>query len=68
MIENYRLDRSAFQIQSFKQASQQRAYWLSKTPEERMAAAWYLICVAYNLDYQSENKLDRTVFHIKKRQ
>ena len=38
-MENYRLDRSAFSIQTYKQASNQRQYWLSCSPHERLAAA-----------------------------
>jgi uncharacterized protein (UPF0262 family) len=67
MANPYRLDRSAFQIQSFEQASNQHTYWLSKTPAERISAAWYLICVAYDLDYESEHSLDRTFFQMRKR-
>jgi hypothetical protein len=62
-----RLDRTAFSMQSFEQATNRRAYWLSKTPQERLAAAWYLICCAYNLDYQAENQIDRTCFEMRKR-
>ncbi len=65
-MEEYRLDRSAFSVQTFSQATHQREYWLSKTPQERISAAWYLICVAYNLDYKAENKLDRTYFRMRK--
>ncbi len=66
-MEEYRLDRTAFKIQTFEEASNQREYWLSKTPKERLEAAWYLICAAYNLDYRAENRLDRTYFQIRKR-
>ncbi len=66
-MKQYRLDRSAFSIQTFTQATQQRAYWLSKTPQERISAAWYLICAAYNLDYKVQTKLDRNCFQMKKR-
>jgi hypothetical protein len=62
-----RLDRTTFSMQSFEQATKQRAYWLSKTPKERLAAAWYLICCAYNLDYQAENQIDKTYFEMRKR-
>jgi uncharacterized protein (UPF0262 family) len=66
-MKNFRLDRSAFKIQSHKDADTQQAYWLSKTPEERIAAAWYLICAAYDLDYGRQHRLDRNAFRIKKR-
>jgi uncharacterized protein (UPF0262 family) len=65
-MENYRLDRSAFSIQTYKQAANQRHYWLSRSPHQRLTAAWYLICSAYNLNPNIEHRLDRTVFSIRK--
>lgn len=66
-LKMYRLDRTAFSIESFKTATDQRAYWLSKTPAERLAAAWYLICAAWNLDVRTPQRMDRTVFSMRKR-
>jgi hypothetical protein len=40
---------------------------MQKTPGERLAAAWYLICAAYNLDIQNPPQIDRSAFVIKKR-
>ncbi|HHH49393.1 MAG TPA: hypothetical protein ENK52_00255 [Saprospiraceae bacterium] len=62
----YKLDRTAFKIQSFQQADNNRSYWLSKTPLERLAAAWYLSCSAYNVN-QEQIKMDRTAFKMRKR-
>ena len=61
----YRLDRTAFKVQSFQEADQNKTYWLSKLPIERLAAAWYLSCCAFNVDSQ-KIKLDRTAFQIRK--
>jgi hypothetical protein len=61
----YRLDRQAFSIQTFESAAKQRAYWLSKTPAERLAAAWHLICSAWNLDPTVAQPLDRGCFSIR---
>ncbi len=63
----YSLDRAAFTAQSFESAAKQRSYWLSKTPAERLAAAWYLICAAWNLDIKKPQRMDRTFFSIRKR-
>jgi hypothetical protein len=63
----YRLDRNAFAINNVDSAAHQRAYWLSRPPEERLAAAWYLICCAWNLDMQEEHPLDRTFFSMRNR-
>jgi hypothetical protein len=62
----YKLDRTAFSIKTFKEADNNRAYWLSKTPAERWAAAWYLTCCAYGIDYKNPPKLDRTAFSMRK--
>ncbi len=64
----YRLDRQAFSIQTFESASHQRAYWLSKPAGERLAAAWYLTCCAWNLNVEEEHPLDRTHFSIRRRE
>ncbi|NUQ24430.1 MAG: hypothetical protein HUU34_10780 [Saprospiraceae bacterium] len=66
-MDHFRLDRTAFQIKSHKDAAKQRAYWMKKTPMERLAAAWYLTCTAYNLDIKNPPRMDRSVFAIKKR-
>lgn len=62
----YRLDRSAFKINTFQEADNNRAYWMTKTPDERLAAAWYLIACAWNLDYNNPPRLDRNVFSMRK--
>lgn len=64
----YRLDRQAFAIHTFETASHQRAYWLSKTPGERLAAAWHLTCRAWNLNVEEVHRLDRTHFSIRRRE
>jgi hypothetical protein len=66
MKNHFRLDRQAFSIQSFESASHQRDYWLSKSPAERLAAAWYLTCVAWGLRPEELPRLDRTLFSMRK--
>lgn len=68
LMEKYRLDRTTFTIQTFKEAAHQRSYWLTRSPYERLAAAWYLICSAYNLDRSQPHRLDRTVFSMRKKE
>jgi hypothetical protein len=63
---SFRLDRTKFKMQSFKEASHQQEYWRSKTIEERLAAAFYLISVAYRFDIKHPPKLDRTSFSMRK--
>lgn len=43
-----RLDKSAFERQSYHEASNNFKYWSSKTRKERFEAAHYLNSVAYN--------------------
>ena len=62
-----RLDRTKFKAGIAENQTNDREYWLNKTPKERLAAAWYLICSAYGLEYRADHKLDRTVFSMRKR-
>ncbi len=65
------LDKSEFRMGKMenrsKEYAKERKYWLSKTPIERLNAAWFLICQAYNLDPSVQHKVDRTVFSRRKR-
>jgi len=65
-MNKYQLDRTAFAIQSFEAAAHQRVYWLARTPYERLSAAWYLICSAYNLPREQPQRLDRSCFSMRK--
>ena len=63
--EPFRFDRTAFKMQTVEKADDQLEYWLSKTPTERIQAAWYLISQAYNFDIRVLQKLDRTKFSVR---
>ena len=62
----FRLDRTKFRMQSFKEAAHQLEFWQSKSVEERLRAAFYLISIAYNFDINHPPKLDRTRFSMRK--
>ncbi len=62
----FRLDRTKFKMQTFEEASHQLDYWKTKTIEERLMAAYYLISVAYNFDLKKPPRLDRTKFSMRK--
>jgi hypothetical protein len=62
----FRLDKTAFKVQTFKEADNDRAYWLSKTPAERLQAAWYLTCSAFGLDPNKEHRMDKSIFSVRK--
>jgi len=57
-----KLDKSYFKKQSFKQADNNVAYWRSKTPEERLEAAYVLSLRAYGYDPANPPKLDKKAF------
>ena len=61
-----RMNRTAFRIISREDKGYNRTYWLQKTVYERLCAAWYLTCCAYNIPYSADHTLDRTAFRIKK--
>ncbi len=63
----YKLDRTAFVQQTKEQATNQQEYWLAKTVNERLEAAFYLNSVAYNFDINNPPRMDKTFFTIRKR-
>jgi hypothetical protein len=62
----FKLDRTAFKIQTFEQADDNKEYWLAKSPSERFNASWYLTCCAYNIDHKNSPRLDRNIFSARK--
>ena len=62
----YRLDKTHFAIKTFEEASNTKGYWLSKTPNERVYAAWALICAAYHIDINNPPALDKNAFSMRK--
>ncbi len=57
-----RLDKTVFKKQSFKEADRNRAYWMSKTPIERLVAAHRLSLRAYGYDPDNPPKMDKSFF------
>jgi hypothetical protein len=56
----FRLNRTAFRINSFAEADNNAAYWLTKPVEERLRAANFLTRQAYHLAPTATLQLDRT--------
>ncbi len=50
LLNHYRLDRRFFSVRSRDEPGDETAYWLSRTPAERMQALEYLRQVAYGYD------------------
>ncbi len=56
----YRLDRTAFKAQTFKEAeASQVAYYKTLTWQERLRVAMYLNSVAYNFSLDNPPRLDK---------
>ena len=50
----YRMDKTAFSVTSLSAAGdEEKVYWLSKTPEERLEALEFLRQIAYGYDPSS---------------
>ena len=65
-MKEYKLDRTAFSMGSNKVSEPAVNYWKSKSPEERLCAAFYLNSVAFNFDISNPPRIDRTVFSMRK--
>lgn len=49
-VPSIRLDKTAFSVASLKDDSDEKAYWLSRTPMERLEAAELMRQVNYGYD------------------
>jgi hypothetical protein len=50
----YKLDKTAFSQGDFGEEGNEKAYWLSKTPQERIQALEYMRQVIYGYDPATE--------------
>ncbi len=62
--KKYRMDKTAFKIQSFEEADNHYGPWENKSYSERLDAAFYLISMAFGV--KPSTKLNRTVFSKRK--
>lgn len=58
----FRLDRTKFRMQSFREADIEIEYWSEKSYLERLEAAYYLISTAYCFGNEDFPRMDRTKF------
>ena len=56
----FRIDKTAISVASLGDDSDEKEYWLSKTPPERLAALEYMRQVAYGYDPDTE-RLQRVI-------
>jgi len=61
-----KVDRTAFTVSSLSEPSDEKAYWLSKTPQERLEAVELMRQVIYGYD-PSTARLDRSFFEVVQR-
>ncbi|MCB0645045.1 MAG: hypothetical protein KDC49_00175 [Saprospiraceae bacterium] len=61
-----RMDRVFHMSGKLEDLKNDTSYWLKKSPFERLAAAYYLTCSAYGLEYRADHKLDRSVYGSRK--
>lgn len=66
MQHNYRMDKTAFKIQSFEDADYAMQDFSSFTFKERLEIALYLTSVAYCFDMKYPPRMEKNVFRIKK--
>ena len=66
-MSEIKMDRTAFWAGKISdQTERNRIFWLSKTLDERLAAAAYLNSIAYGYPLDAPPRLDRTVFSMGK--
>ncbi|RFS19022.1 hypothetical protein DVR12_25825 [Chitinophaga silvatica] len=65
-MKDFKLDRSAFKIQSFEEAENRNIFSKDTPYAERLRQAYYLISQAYGFTMQNQPKLDKNYFIIKK--
>ncbi|MFM7222415.1 MAG: hypothetical protein ACKO33_08120 [Bacteroidota bacterium] len=62
---DFKLDRTAFKVQTQQEAANHAAIYKKLSWQERLKIADYLNSVAYNFDLQNPPKMDRTKFSVK---
>lgn len=64
--KKYRLDKTAFKLQTVEEADEAMRDYSGHTPRERLEIAWYLTSIAYKFDMDHPPRMDKTVFSMKK--
>lgn len=62
----YKLDRTAFKIQTFEESDNDVAFWKSMTVDEVFDYAWLLSCQTYKINVYEKIGVDRTIFEMRK--
>lgn len=59
------MNKSTYHTFSFAEKDNRRKYWLSKTVPEKLSAAWYLICSAYDINNTADKRIDKKEYKIR---
>lgn len=62
----YRMDKTAFKVQTFEEADDAMQDYSSYSMQERLRIYWYLTSIAYKFDLDNPPRMDKAVFRIKK--
>jgi hypothetical protein len=65
-MADFKLDKTAFRMMSFKEADDANIFDQSVPYEERLRQAYYLISQVYGFDLASPLRLDKTCYSEKK--
>ncbi len=65
-MKSYKLDRTAFKVQTFKEADMANVFDKEVPYSERLKQAWFLISQAYSFPVDNPPRLDRTTFSMRK--
>jgi hypothetical protein len=65
-MSDYRFDRTAFRMTTFKDADKANVFDMSISYSERLHQAYFLIALAYGFSMTDQPKLDRTHFSSRK--
>ena len=65
-LSEFKLDKSAFSVATLSEADDEKEYWLSKTPRERLEALEFVRQVFYGYD-PATTRL-QSVFEVAKRE
>ena len=65
-LRKYRMDKTAFKIQTFEEADDAMSNYTNYTIEERLRIYWYLTSIAYKFDLDNPPRMDKTVFQMRK--
>lgn len=65
-MSDYKFDRAAFKMQTFKEADKSNVFDKNVSYSERLRQSYYLISLAYGFSMSEQPRLDRNLFSYRK--